>query len=402
MGGSPDAARPAALLASRHDHHTRSHTRPGPRRDRRHRRRPGRPLHRLPPPAARPLLRHPRRRRPRRRPVAPAVGHPAALLPRRATTACPACRSPATGGPSRARTRSPTYIEQYAAHHHLPVRLGVRVESLDAGARRRLRPAHQPRHLDLRQRRRRHRDLRPDAGHPRLRRGARPARSVQLHSSEYRRPGQLREGRVLVVGASHSGTDIAYERRADPPDDLCGRDCGADPDRLRLLDRTPGLPADRLRVAARHHAAHPDGPQGDAPHPHARRPDDPRQAAPTSRSAASSGVTERVTGVRDGRPVVGDETLDVATVVWATGFRQQFRLDPPAGDRRGRLAPWSIRGVVDDAPGLYFCGLSFQYAFSSMVFAGVGRDAAYVAEHPRPPHAGEQPAPARRAPYPPR
>ena len=37
------------------------------------------------------------------------------------------------------------------------------------------------------------------------------------------------------------------------------------------------------------------------------------------------------------------------------------------------------RGVVEDAPGLYFCGLSFQFAFSSMVFMGVGRDADFVA-----------------------
>ena len=39
-------------------------------------------------------------------------------------------------------------------------------------------------------------------------------------------------------------------------------------------------------------------------------------------------LTDRVTGVRDGRPVVGDRPLDVATVVWATGFRQDVRLDP--------------------------------------------------------------------------
>ena len=41
----------------------------------------------------------------------------------------------------------------------------------------------------------------------------------QLHSSEYRRADQLREGPVLVVGASHSGGDIAYEVGADPPHD---------------------------------------------------------------------------------------------------------------------------------------------------------------------------------------
>src|SRR5918994_2344851 len=55
---------------------------------------------------------------------------------------------------------------------------------------------------------------------------------LQLHSSEYRRPGQLREGAVLVVGASHSGTDIAYEVAETRPTTLAGRDCGQIPVRL--------------------------------------------------------------------------------------------------------------------------------------------------------------------------
>ena len=38
----------------------------------------------------------------------------------------------------------------------------------------------------------------------------------------------------------------------------------------------------------------------------------------------------------------------------------------------------SVAGA--EAPGLFFCGLAFQYAFSSTVLAGVGRDAAYVAK----------------------
>jgi len=41
--------------------------------------------------------------------------------------------------------------------------------------------------------------------------------------------------------------------------------------------------------------------------------------------------------------------------------------------------PREYRGVADDVPGLFFCGLSFQFAFSSMLLAGVGRDAQYVA-----------------------
>src|SRR5262245_58466220 len=46
---------------------------------------------------------------------------------------------------------------------------------------------------------------------------------VQLHSSEYRNPGQLREGGVLVVGAGNSGAEIAYELVAGRPTWIAGR-----------------------------------------------------------------------------------------------------------------------------------------------------------------------------------
>ena len=89
-------------------------------------------------------------------------------------------------------------------------------------------------------------------------------------------------------------------------------------------------------------------------------------------------IPGRVTGVRHGRPVLEDRELDVATVIWCTGFRQVFDwIDLPILGADGW--PREMRGVVAEAPGLFFCGLSFQYAFSSMVLAGVGRDADYVA-----------------------
>ena len=70
----------------------------------------------------------------------------------------------------------------------------------------------------------------------------------------------------------------------------------------------------------------------------------------------------------------------MANVVWCTGYRQDFGwLDLPAIGDDGW--PKEFRGVVEDVPGLYFCGLSFQYAFSSMVLLGVGRDADHVAGH---------------------
>ena len=66
--------------------------------------------------------------------------------------------------------------------------------------------------------------------------------------------------------------------------------------------------------------------------------------------------------------------VDAANVVWGTGFRQVFDwIDLPVLGDDGW--PREYRGVVEDAPGLFFCGLSFQYAFSSMLLPGVGRDA---------------------------
>jgi putative flavoprotein involved in K+ transport len=90
-------------------------------------------------------------------------------------------------------------------------------------------------------------------------------------------------------------------------------------------------------------------------------------------------VTARVEAVEDGRPVVDGEARDVANVVWATGFRQVFDwIHLPVLGEDGW--PREMRGVVADAPGLFFCGLSFQYSFSSMVLPGVGRDADHVAD----------------------
>jgi len=87
----------------------------------------------------------------------------------------------------------------------------------------------------------------------------------------------------------------------------------------------------------------------------------------------------RMTGVADGRPVLEDGTvLDVDSVVWCTGFKQVFDwIRLPILNEYGW--PVEYRGVVDGAPGLFFCGLSYQYAFSSMMFPGISRDTDYVA-----------------------
>ena len=63
--------------------------------------------------------------------------------------------------------------------------------------------------------------------------------------------------------------------------------------------------------------------------------------------------------------------------MWCTGFRQAFDwIDVPIFDAGG-LAQ-EMRGVVDASPGLYFCGLGFQYAAASMLIVGAVKDATPV------------------------
>ena len=85
-------------------------------------------------------------------------------------------------------------------------------------------------------------------------------------------------------------------------------------------------------------------------------------------------------GVQNGRPVLEDATpLEVTNVIWCTGFHPGFSwVNLPVFDEDGE--PRQYRGVVGEAPGLYFVGLHFLYAMSSTMIHGVGRDARYVAE----------------------
>ncbi|MFD4440051.1 flavin-containing monooxygenase [Nocardia sp. NPDC058519] len=200
----------------------------------------------------------------------------------------------------------------------------------------------------------------------------------QLHSSRYRRPSQLQPGTVLVVGASHSGTDIAYEVAAVQPTILSGRDCGQMP--IRLESRSTRLAIPVLVFLARHVITR-RTPIGRKAMREIRFHGGPMLRVKRADLAARQvrRETSRVTGVVDGLPVLADGTvLDVRNIVWCTGFEQVFDwIQVPVIGEDGW--PREYRGVVDEAPGLFFCGLSFQYAFSSMLWPGVGRDAQYIA-----------------------
>jgi putative flavoprotein involved in K+ transport len=87
----------------------------------------------------------------------------------------------------------------------------------------------------------------------------------------------------------------------------------------------------------------------------------------------------RIAGVRDGLPLLDDgRVLDVANVVWCTGFHPGFSwIDLPITFEDSG-APRHEGGLVEGEPGLYFVGLHFLYAFSSVMIHGVGSDAARI------------------------
>ena len=102
-----------------------------------------------------------------------------------------------------------------------------------------------------------------------------------------------------------------------------------------------------------------------------QKPDDLRRAG-VARVA-------RVSGARDGRPVLEDgRAIDAANVIWCTGFDAGLSwIDLPILDERGE--PKHERGLVPSEPGLSFVGQHFLYAMSSTMIHGVARDAERIA-----------------------
>lgn len=271
------------------------------------------------------------------------------------------------------------YLESYAAHHRLPVRSGQRVE--------RLSPANDGDGYELTAGAVRYRARQVIVATGAFQRPAVPEFAAQLdpairqlHSADYRNPAQLADGPVLVVGVSHSGADIAYEvAGAGHETVLSGIDRGqlpfsVDSRRMRHLWPVMRFVAGRVLTLGT--------PIGRRMAPKVRAHGGPllRVRRPDLERAGVRRHLARTTGVSDGRPLLADGTvLDVANVVWCTGFRPAYEwIELPVIGEDGW--PVQARGVVESAPGLYVLGLPFLYAFASMLVLGAARDAEYVTD----------------------
>jgi putative flavoprotein involved in K+ transport len=201
----------------------------------------------------------------------------------------------------------------------------------------------------------------------------------QLHATQFRDGSSLHPGPVLVVGASNTGAEVAVSAARDHVTFLAGRDTGTMPVRpgslgARLFDppfwfflsrvvRTGTVFERKARAAVLERG----GPLERI------RPDD-LAAADVQR------IFGRVVGVADGRPRLDDgRVLDVANVVWCTGFRRDpfTWVEPSIVGSDGW--PVHVRGAVRGVPGLYVVGLPFLMTGVSSLLGGVGRDAGSIA-----------------------
>jgi len=287
------------------------------------------------------------------------------------------------------------YLEAYAGRFQLPVRSGVLVERVDPVDGAFAVTTSDGRRIDARQVVVATGPFR--APHlPEIARRLDPS-IHQLHSHDYHNPAQLPGGPVLVVGLSHSGADIAFElANAGHRTFLSGASHGQMPMRVTDTRRAAvGWPVVQFLFK---HVFTIRTPMGRSMRPHVRQGGGPllRVRLPDLDRAGVERHDAKTVGVKDGKPELADGTvLDVASVVWATGYRPDYSfVDAPILGSDGW--PEEVRGVSPTVPGLYFVGLPFQYAFSSMLVTGAGRDARFVVDRIADRIAGRVVAPARR------
>lgn len=260
-----------------------------------------------------------------------------------------------------------------------------------------------------------------------------PSSVAQLTGQQYRNPGQIADGGVLVVGASSSGTQIAHEihrsgrpvtlsvgehiraprvyrgkdlewwmdaagvldERYDQVDDIARARCvpslqlAGTPDRstldlnalsaigVQLAGRLAGIiDGGKAQFAGslRNMCAMSDLKMNrllDHIDEWARA-NDHEDIVPRHRLPP--------TRVEDAPPLALDLASGrIKTVIWATGYRPDYSwLEVPVLDRKGMLRH---DGGVVDAPGLYLMGAVFLRRRKSTLIDGAGDDARELAAH---------------------
>jgi putative flavoprotein involved in K+ transport len=191
----------------------------------------------------------------------------------------------------------------------------------------------------------------------------------QTHASGYRKPSDIPEGTLLVVGGGNTGFQIAKElsgthrvvlavgsRQKPLPQRLLGRDLFWWLTKSRLFNTT-------VESRLGHRLSTRDTLIGSSPRELRRR----------------YGVDLKPRLVDSNRHTVRFEDgseLQVDAVLWATGYRPDYSWIHLPIFGEGRLR--HRRGVTD-VPGLYFLGLTWQHTRGSALIGWVEDDAEFIA-----------------------
>ena len=248
---------------------------------------------------------------------------------------------------------------------------------------------------------------------------------VQIHTSQYRNPAQLPEGRVLVVGTGQSGCQIAEEvYKSGRKTYLCVGSNGRVPRRYRGRDvyawtgsadintSTVGQFSNHAHVTGRDggyelnlHQFAKDGVvllgrvidangfsislasdlmeslrSADSFYDEYRRTVDDY----IEQEGIDAPADEPLPILRDGYEAPIIKEMDLAKemidcIIWATGFQYDFSwVNVPVFNESG--FPIQERGVTA-VPGLYFVGMNWEHRPKSAFIGSVGPEAERVSEH---------------------
>jgi putative flavoprotein involved in K+ transport len=194
---------------------------------------------------------------------------------------------------------------------------------------------------------------------------------TQLHSTGYRSPRDIPDGRVLVVGGGNTGYQIAEEvagshethisigsEQKPLPQRILGRDLFWYLDKTGLIRKTKDT-----RIGKRLQ----------------KNEDTLIGYRPRTLERLGVAMHPRALDVSGSSVTFSDNTnLAVETVIWATGFQLDHSwVDLPVFDETGQVI--HKRGVTE-SPGLYFIGLPWQYTRGSSLLGFVKEDAEYLGQ----------------------
>lgn len=202
------------------------------------------------------------------------------------------------------------------------------------------------------------------------------AQSVfQVHAADYRKPSQLPEGPLLIVGAGNSGAQIAVEcarnrtvylatahRLRLLPLRLFGRSIFWFAERLGLIEARTNTPAGRLMKARQDPIFEP-------------------ALSPLLRSGRVIKKPRAIGAQEDTISFADGTTITVSGVIWATGYISDYQWIniPEALDPNGQPVHHLGQSPIS---GLMYLGLAFQTSRGSALLGWVGKDAQQLSISP--------------------